>query len=420
MSLLTKENAYQHCRTCLKRLGVTADISSGKYVEDAAPDNKDLQFNISNDAELQQLIYIYIDGPSKNDTVFAVDNELPDNICLACYDKLHNFSLFCKRAQQSAEKLRTVLNCSSGMIKVEINYDEDENEQHKESTDHLVQDSKLQFRDALMEDEQVFFETSVANMANTDLSDEIADPFAPSLQATSECSSKEIVVEKPDDVKREAPVLEKEKYKCTQCTQTYAFNSELDVHIRQMHNVNKLPFSCGHCDKAYRYIRSLQEHMKQKHQAVLSANAQFKCSVCPKAFLTDLSLKKHMCFHIKEDMARVCGICSKRFPVKNLLVEHLRTHSTDGRIPCSQCEKSFMWYQDLLNHERSAHLKEKPFPCKLCDKSFQTQKSLRFHSYRHSGEKPYLCDVCGKDFRQPTAMKQHRLKHFKNDTIEKS
>lgn len=146
MSLLTKENANQHCRTCLKRLGVTAYSSSGKCDQDDIPDNKELQFNICNDSEVQQLVYIYIDDPSKSETINSFDNELPENICLACYNMLHNFALFRKRAQQSAEKLRTVLNCSSGMIKVEINYDEDENEQHKERAEPLIQNCKSQVR----------------------------------------------------------------------------------------------------------------------------------------------------------------------------------------------------------------------------------------------------------------------------------
>ena len=103
-----------------------------------------------------------------------------------------------------------------------------------------------------MEDEQVFFDTSVANLADTELNDEMADPFAPVLQTAAECRSKTIAG-KEDDIKKEEPALDNsEKYKCSQCTQTYAFNSELQAHMRAVHD-NKLPFSCGHCDKAYRY-----------------------------------------------------------------------------------------------------------------------------------------------------------------------
>ncbi|XP_053949258.1 zinc finger protein 62-like [Anastrepha ludens] len=428
MSLLTKENAKDHCRTCLKRLNGCTEMASSACNTDETPDNKDMHFNICSDPELQHLVCTYVDGPYKSEAPNLAIHNFPENVCLGCYNKLQNFVAFRKRAQQSAEKLRTVLNCSSGIIKVELNYEEEENEQQKTDPVGLsVWDYKLQ--DALMENEEVFFETSVANLADVELKDDAVVPFEPlvsecsgkpSPPSVSECSGKQSV-EKEDDVKKEmSQVDKKDKYKCSHCEQSYAFNSELESHVRQAHDITKMPFSCGHCDKSYRYIRSLQEHVKHKHQAVVSADAQFKCTLCPKAFLTNLSLKKHMCFHIKKDMSRVCGICSKRFPVKSWLVEHLRTHSTDGRIPCGQCDKSFMWYQDLLNHERSSHLKEKLFPCKLCDKSFQTQKSLRFHSYRHSGEKPYLCDVCGKGFRQPTAMKQHRLKHFKNDTTEKN
>ncbi|XP_067642134.1 zinc finger protein 782-like [Eurosta solidaginis] len=449
MFVLTKINLKEHCRTCLKQLNGSTDENQTDVSE-----SKNLHFNITNDPELQQLICINVDGPCTNDSFNPVIHDYPENVCLSCYNKLYSFAIFRRRAQQSAEKLRTVLKCAN--IKVEIQIEDEL--RRNESVGALVRESKFQLNDATAEREEAFFETSVANLADVDMNENTVDPFSSTTPSISECSDndtmelteetevnekkdvKKCVVEKvvgkdfaknsagdeedektqvAEDTKsrKEKPpkLIKRDKYSCPQCNEFFSKNAELGDHVNQVHALGSTPFLCDHCDKSYRNLRSLKEHVVQAHQDKIKLQDHFQCSECPKVFLDKGARKKHMGLHFTNNKTHVCGICSERFPVKKWLVEHLRTHTPDGRIPCAQCDKTYSRHQDLENHERSTHLKEKPHHCKICDKYFQNKQSFRIHNYRHSGKKPYLCDICGKDFRQRTAMKTHRSTHLKND-----
>ncbi|XP_067642137.1 zinc finger protein 391-like [Eurosta solidaginis] len=439
MLLLTKANANEHCRTCLKQLYDSTEIGTSGCPLDAS-ESKNIHINICNDPELQQLICINVDGPSTSDSPNPVIHNFPENLCLPCYNKLYSFAVFRRRAQQSAEKLRIVFN-GHGNIKVEINFDDSEEEPRKIEPVALVpRECKFQLHAATAESEETFFSAAAASLADVEFNEDTVDPFSPAPPSVSDSSDRDIaelavlqkdvdrigVGEKETGVNKAAEkpktrkspkVVNKDKHRCPQCNQGFAKSVELTDHVNQVHPVGSRPFFCDHCDRSYRDNRNLKEHIVQMHQdKIKEQENHFQCSECPRAFLDNSALKKHMGLHFTEKKTKVCGICSERFPVKKWLVDHLRTHTSDGRIPCAQCDKTYSRHQDLENHERSAHLKEKPHHCQICDKSFQNKQSFRFHNYRHSGKKPYLCDICGKDFRQRTAMKTHRLTHLKNDT----
>ncbi|XP_067642133.1 zinc finger protein 596-like isoform X2 [Eurosta solidaginis] len=309
---------------------------------------------------------------------------------------------------------------------------------------HSVQACEFQLHDATAENEETFFETSVANLDYVELNNDTVDPFSPSPPSISNGSDRDLVEVDADDKRAEEKVIEdkeveknkvkdkviqkqksritkppkvikKEKYRCPQCNEGFAKNAELTDHVNQVHALGSTPFLCDYCDKSYRHLRSLKEHVLDSHQSEIKAQEHFQCPQCPVAFLDESELKKHKGLHLIGKKTRVCGICGESFAVKKWLIEHLRTHTSDGRVPCALCDKTYTTSDALENHERAVHLKEKPHYCQICDKSFQNKQSFRIHNYRHSGKKPYLCDICGNDFRQRTQMKTHRLTHFKND-----
>ncbi|XP_067642135.1 zinc finger protein 182-like [Eurosta solidaginis] len=451
MSVLTKTNLKEHCRTCLKRLYSGTESKTTECHIDDVQKSKNLHFNISNDPELQDLININVDSSFDSDTFNAAVHNYPENVCIACYNKLYSFAIFRRQAQESAQKLRTVLNCKN--IKVEVHFEESGDDVDENMTAGILsQASKFQLHDATAENEETFFETSALTLADAVLNDDTGDPFSPSAQSISDsiggrdfseeeenkdedmnAVEKEVVyrdalkkgIAKPNIVKevtksntrksKPPKIITKNKYRCPQCNEDFVKNSELTDHVNQVHALGSTPFLCDHCDKSYRNLRTLKEHILDSHQVEIKAQKHFQCTQCPTAFLDETDCKKHIAVHLTGKKTRVCGICGEGFAVKKWLIEHLRTHTSDGRIPCSQCDKTYTTSDGLENHERAVHLKEKPHYCQICDKHLQNKQSFRIHNYRHSGKKPYLCDICGKDFRQRTQMKTHRLTHLKND-----
>jgi len=74
-----------------------------------------------------------------------------------------------------------------------------------------------------------------------------------------------------------------------------------------------------------------------------------------------------------------------------ILSQHGIIHSgnvTDHQ--CTDCGKSFVTKQKLLNHRRSVHTFEKPYICDQCGQGFTRSDKMVVHKRRaHTGEKPF-------------------------------
>ena len=49
--------------------------------------------------------------------------------------------------------------------------------------------------------------------------------------------------------------------------------------------------------------------------------------------------------------------------------------------------------------------------CSACGKNFSTGRSLKDHSFIHTGERPFVCEICGKDFSHEITFKLHMSLH---------
>lgn len=105
------------------------------------------------------------------------------------------------------------------------------------------------------------------------------------------------------------------------------------------------------------------------------------------------------------DRKFVCNVCDKRFPVKDKLIRHERTHTGEKPFTCQFCGKGFAAKDKLVRHVR-IHTGEKPFTCQYCDKAFAVKDKLvrheRIHTtrYIHPDDvtSPFICPDCQKNF----------------------
>ncbi|XP_069098817.1 zinc finger protein 282-like isoform X2 [Pleurodeles waltl] len=106
----------------------------------------------------------------------------------------------------------------------------------------------------------------------------------------------------------------------------------------------------------------------------------------------------------------------------NLSREGERTGEQKGKYSevrpysCTECEKSFLYKENLIKHYRT-HTGEKPCTCTFCHKSFSRKDNLKRHMRMHTGEKPYRCTDCGKSFTWKESLNLHQRKHTREDAF---
>ena len=105
-----------------------------------------------------------------------------------------------------------------------------------------------------------------------------------------------------------------------------------------------------------------------------------------------------------------CSVCSKTFPYRSSLAEHMRRHTDRRPHQCDVCGKAFKRTCDLSIHARF-HDAVKRFECRDCGRRFRWKNGLDRHQRTHSGEKPFLCNWCGRAFADWGSHKQHVRRH---------
>ncbi|KAG8235505.1 hypothetical protein J437_LFUL015739 [Ladona fulva] len=109
----------------------------------------------------------------------------------------------------------------------------------------------------------------------------------------------------------------------------------------------------------------------------------------------------------KKKKRHICTFCNKEFKLNSYLVKHLRIHTGENTLKCSNST-------NLKSHLRS-HTGEKPFKCEYCEYSTSHSSAMRRHLRKHTGEKPFKCEIC--EYRTPN--KSNLTTHVRIHTGEK-
>lgn len=86
------------------------------------------------------------------------------------------------------------------------------------------------------------------------------------------------------------------------------------------------------------------------------------------------------------------------FSSKNLLEEHINTHTGVRPYVCQICSKNFASKYTYKAHVKTHEVRPRPFECTQCNKTFLSQQNLNQHERTHNGIKEYVCHQCGKIF----------------------
>ena len=209
------------------------------------------------------------------------------------------------------------------------------------------------------------------------------------------------------------------------CKFSSAYSRSWADHVR-LHDPDpqvRRPFPCSFpgCDFRGSNKGNVNQHFRARHKE--NRTKGFKCSLCPKAFYSSVSLIEHLsALHTNENFYR-CGKCSYLSAYSANMSRHMREKHGTGilkRFECETCGYRANSQSTIRKHTMNMHgTAEKRLKCDKPGCTFKTNFSsgLKRHLLVHGDDLqsqfPFACTFTGCDFRRKikSEMVQHELQH---------
>ncbi|KAJ6648148.1 Zinc finger protein, partial [Pseudolycoriella hygida] len=198
---------------------------------------------------------------------------------------------------------------------------------------------------------------------------------------------------------------------CSHCSLKVRRNIErhiLQTHVCKLKDNRKSEkkFSCEYCGHKFKLSHNLMVH-KRRH----TMEKPYKCQICNKSFSHASYMKYHEAVH-RDLYTHQCSTCGLSFRSKPKLNTHMKCHSSE-MFTCPVCSKEFRSHR-INRHIKHVHQNvTRPYKCDVCAQAFKTSKTLKTHSFRHTGEKRYACRFnCSERFISTAGRRGHeKSKH---------
>lgn len=115
------------------------------------------------------------------------------------------------------------------------------------------------------------------------------------------------------------------EFVCDHCGLKFRAKQILQQHINT--HTGMKPYLCTTCGKAFSHISQLSSHKR-----IHTKEKMYKCDIgdCDRAFMNCTNRKRHrFTVHgviLDNEKRHICHICSKVYPLKEMLVNHLKSH----------------------------------------------------------------------------------------------
>ncbi|XP_012265939.1 zinc finger protein ZFP2-like isoform X2 [Athalia rosae] len=199
-------------------------------------------------------------------------------------------------------------------------------------------------------------------------------------------------------------------YTCLLCTndeeKAVGDAKAITAHLKNVHDARL--YICDICSMEFRKRNELSIHLDDH---VANEEGDFQCEVCNRIFSNLRLFRIHKRVHYPQAKSWPCETCGKRYSSRNLLEEHINTHTGVRPYACETCGKDFASKYTYKAHVKTHEVRPRPFECRQCNKTFLSQQNLNQHERTHNGLKEYVCHQCGKAFGSPHNLEVHNIVH---------
>jgi gas vesicle protein len=193
-----------------------------------------------------------------------------------------------------------------------------------------------------------------------------------------------------------------ERFKCDieNCDYTCSINSNLQKHIKQVHNKIK-DVECEFCNFTCSTNSNLQKHIKEVHNKI----RDFECEFCNFTCSQNSNLQQHIkSVHYKiKDFE--CEFCDYTCSQNSDLQKHIKSvHNKIKDFECEFCNFTCSKNSNLQQHIKSVHNKIKDFECEFCNFTCSTNSNLQQHILTCKGKDN--SNMSGLELRTKEALEQ--------------
>jgi len=230
---------------------------------------------------------------------------------------------------------------------------------------------------------------------------------------TCESCGEEIQGDSRQEYKKHLRLNHKD-FVCTFCGASKASKSALHQHIESHHKEN---VPCPHCGLMLATQQNLSLHIRKMHEGVYE-----HCSKCDYKSKHPENLRFHYQRRHTDELHVACEFCGKIF--KDLKGHMARTgcggngERRNLNIKCSECDKTFVSRQKMVEHVKRIHRGVKDKVCSHCSYATYTNFNLRLHVSKVHLEGSMVKETCRFCQEETTNMEHHiHIYHSKHSTI---
>ncbi|XP_055590798.1 zinc finger protein 808-like [Uranotaenia lowii] len=216
------------------------------------------------------------------------------------------------------------------------------------------------------------------------------------------------VLENGNDISATETTSGGQKFQCSICGKNFDDKPNLNVHIRDLHNGEKIN-DCDKCNKRFQTKRKLEDHYARRHIGM----PRYQCESCGKKYFHFGAYR----YHIKVSHLEEYHGGLRALPINEL-------YSMDGcvvidgpnTLRCQICKKTCTSKKMFDRHMKIAHRKKQwMLACNKCDKIYEKKVSLDDHyACDHLDVIRYACEFCGESFTWRHAYFEHLKKQHSN------